>query len=109
MEEGVHILLPEEIPLVLISLNYLVDETQLNARNLEVLRHDACTSQSDIRAAGSKFIVVLLKMAPYLNLDLKAIESHPSIQTWKKIGENDPLPEVRRPWESPDSPDLEEY
>lgn len=99
IEEQVEMFKSDDLELVLISLDYLSEETQLKQENMAVLRQEARTAKSDIRAAASKFVKSLLRYANTSNLSTMYLHNHPTIQKWEVIGRNDPLPEVRQPWE----------
>ncbi|ACO45503.2 SIR2 family protein [Deinococcus deserti] len=99
IEQRAQILHPDEHSLLLTSLDYLANETELKSQNLTVLSHEARTARSDIRAAASKLVVILLQHASSLRFD-SDLSLHPTIRKWRAIGQNDPLPEVRQPWEN---------
>uniref|UniRef100_UPI003D0CDBBA hypothetical protein n=1 Tax=Deinococcus saxicola TaxID=249406 RepID=UPI003D0CDBBA len=88
-----------DLQLTLTSLDYLSEETQLKPENMTVLRQEARTARSDVRAAASEFIESLIRYANTINPSDTYIQDHPTVQKWRAIGQSDPLPEVRQPWE----------
>lgn len=100
MRAGVKVLEPDELPLVLTSLAYLADETALTPVALPLLLQEERTARSDVRAAASAFVAMLLQQAETLQVVLQNLDVHPTVQKWRDIGKDDPLPEVRSPWGS---------
>lgn len=98
MDRHVRILTPDEIPLVLTSLIYLADETELDHQYSPILVSEARTARSEVRAEASSFVASLLRNASFLGFGDGKLEQEETIQRWRSIGEADPLPEVRKPW-----------